>query len=87
MHLVQDRVSCVAVGLGAAFDFYAGAKKVSPHWIRRSGLDWLWRLLSEPRRLWRRYVFGNAIFLFRFFPLFLGRRLRGRDLSWSGAAR
>lgn len=44
------------VGIGAAFDFYAGDVKRAPGWMQRSGLEWLHRLLSEPRRLWRRYL-------------------------------
>jgi N-acetylglucosaminyldiphosphoundecaprenol N-acetyl-beta-D-mannosaminyltransferase len=46
----------VMVGVGAAFDFLAGVKSQAPHWIQRSGLEWLYRLLTEPRRLWRRYL-------------------------------
>ncbi|WP_128644581.1 WecB/TagA/CpsF family glycosyltransferase [Rhodococcus sp. BS-15] len=51
------------VGVGAAFDFYAGTVREAPEWVQRVGLEWLFRLLSEPRRLWRRYLFGNIIFL------------------------
>jgi N-acetylglucosaminyldiphosphoundecaprenol N-acetyl-beta-D-mannosaminyltransferase len=53
----------VAVAVGAAFDFIAGTKRQAPRWMRRIGLEWLFRLCCEPRRLWRRYVFGNARFL------------------------
>ncbi|MDQ0602066.1 N-acetylglucosaminyldiphosphoundecaprenol N-acetyl-beta-D-mannosaminyltransferase [Streptomyces canus] len=53
----------VAVAVGAAFDFIAGTKRQAPPWIQRNGLEWLFRLGSEPRRLWRRYVFGNARFV------------------------
>ncbi|MGW1882566.1 WecB/TagA/CpsF family glycosyltransferase [Streptomyces sp. NPDC001970] len=53
----------VAVAVGAAFDFIAGHKRQAPPWMRRSGLEWLFRLASEPRRLWRRYLFGNARFI------------------------
>jgi N-acetylglucosaminyldiphosphoundecaprenol N-acetyl-beta-D-mannosaminyltransferase len=45
----------VLIGVGAAFDFLAGIKTQAPRWMRRSGLEWLFRLLQEPRRLWRRY--------------------------------
>jgi N-acetylglucosaminyldiphosphoundecaprenol N-acetyl-beta-D-mannosaminyltransferase len=48
--------SPVLVGVGAAFDFLSGAKKQAPRWIQRNGLEWLFRLASEPRRLWRRYI-------------------------------
>jgi N-acetylglucosaminyldiphosphoundecaprenol N-acetyl-beta-D-mannosaminyltransferase len=45
----------VLVGVGAAFDFLSGTKKQAPRWIQRSGLEWLFRFISEPRRLWPRY--------------------------------
>ncbi|MFJ7178090.1 WecB/TagA/CpsF family glycosyltransferase [Streptomyces massasporeus] len=53
----------VAVAVGAAFDFIAGTKRQAPLWMQHNGLEWLFRLGCEPRRLWRRYVFGNARFL------------------------
>ena len=46
----------VLLGVGAAFDFHAGAVRRAPVWMQRSGLEWLFRLVSEPRRLWRRYL-------------------------------
>lgn len=52
-----------AVAVGAAFDFAGGALRVAPKWMQRAGLEWLFRLASEPRRLWRRYLFGNARFV------------------------
>ena len=48
----------VMIGVGAAFDFLAGTKRQAPRWMQRSGLEWLFRLCSEPRRLWRRYAYG-----------------------------
>lgn len=54
----------VIVGVGAAFDFLAGIKKQAPKWMQRSGLEWLFRLCSEPNRLWRRYLIGNSKFIF-----------------------
>ena len=47
----------VIVGVGAAFDFLAGTKRQAPLWMQRNGLEWLFRLCSEPRRLWRRYAY------------------------------
>lgn len=58
------RLPVVAIAIGAAFDFAAGSAREAPHWMRSVGLEWLFRLASEPRRLWRRYLFGNARFLF-----------------------
>jgi len=53
----------VAIAVGAAFDFVAGSVKESPRWISKLGFEWVYRLAMEPRRLWRRYLFGNARFL------------------------
>jgi N-acetylglucosaminyldiphosphoundecaprenol N-acetyl-beta-D-mannosaminyltransferase len=52
-----------AMAVGAAFDFLAGTKKQAPVWMQRSGTEWAFRLASEPRRLGRRYVWGNSVFL------------------------
>lgn len=52
-----------AVAVGAAFDFTAGTLRVAPLWMQRAGLEWVFRLASEPRRLWRRYLFGNLRFV------------------------
>lgn len=51
------------VCVGAAFDFLSGRKPRAPIWMRRAGLEWLFRLISEPGRLWKRYLAGNAVFL------------------------
>ncbi len=53
----------VMVGVGAAFDLNAGCVRQAPRWMRESGLEWLWRLLQEPRRLWRRYLVQGAEFV------------------------
>ncbi len=54
----------VMVGVGAAFDFVAGIKPQAPLWMQHSGLEWLFRLLTEPKRLWRRYLIGNTKFIY-----------------------
>ncbi len=51
------------IGVGAAFDFHTGRLHESPRWIKRAGLQWLHRLMQDPRRLWKRYLFNNAKFL------------------------
>jgi N-acetylglucosaminyldiphosphoundecaprenol N-acetyl-beta-D-mannosaminyltransferase len=53
----------VLIAIGAAFDFHAGRVKQAPRWMQRSGLEWLYRLCQEPRRLWRRYLTYNPLFL------------------------
>jgi N-acetylglucosaminyldiphosphoundecaprenol N-acetyl-beta-D-mannosaminyltransferase len=58
------RVHAAAMlGVGAAFDFHAGAKPRAPRWMQRSGTEWIFRLASEPRRLGHRYVIDNGLFL------------------------
>jgi N-acetylglucosaminyldiphosphoundecaprenol N-acetyl-beta-D-mannosaminyltransferase len=53
----------VMIGVGAAFDFLAGTKPAAPRWMSKMGLEWLFRLASEPRRLWKRYLIGNSKFV------------------------
>jgi N-acetylglucosaminyldiphosphoundecaprenol N-acetyl-beta-D-mannosaminyltransferase len=55
----------IFAGVGAAFDFHAGRVRQAPRWMQRSGLEWLFRLCCEPRRLWKRYLKNNPLFLFR----------------------
>ncbi len=59
----RGRVNAVMLGVGAAFDFYAGTVNRAPEWMQRHGLEWLHRLLSEPRRLWKRYLTTNTLFV------------------------
>jgi N-acetylglucosaminyldiphosphoundecaprenol N-acetyl-beta-D-mannosaminyltransferase len=60
-----DRLTApVLIGVGAAFDFHAGLKKQAPRWMQRGGLEWLFRLVSEPGRLWKRYLINNPKFVF-----------------------
>jgi exopolysaccharide biosynthesis WecB/TagA/CpsF family protein len=53
------------MGVGGLFDFYSGRISRAPVWMREVGLEWVWRLLQEPGRMWRRYVIGNPLFLYR----------------------
>jgi len=53
----------VMIGVGAAFDFHSGLKKQAPRWIQRSGFEWLYRFMTEPRRLGKRYLVNNPLFL------------------------
>jgi len=57
-------IDAVMIGVGAAFDFHAGIKRQAPSWIMAIGLEWLFRLCNEPRRLWKRYLFNNPLYLF-----------------------
>lgn len=67
----RGAVNGVMLGVGAAFDFLAGVKREAPIWMQRAGLEWCFRLASEPRRLWRRYAYHNP----RFVALLLGQYL------------
>lgn len=51
-----DKLHCVMIGVGAAFDFFSGRMSHAPRWMQKSGLEWLFRLASDPRRLWKRYL-------------------------------
>ncbi len=64
--------AAVTIGVGAAFDINAGIKKQAPRWMREHGLEWLFRLLQEPRRLWRRYLVQGSQFVIYLVLDFLG---------------
>lgn len=55
----------VCIGVGGLFDFYSGRIPRAPLWMREIGLEWFWRLLQEPTRMWKRYLIGNPLFLYR----------------------
>lgn len=59
----RGRINAVMIGVGAAFDYHAGTIVRAPLWMQNSGLEWLHRLASEPRRLWKRYFVTNSLFL------------------------
>ncbi len=63
MHAHRGRVNAVMLGVGAAFDFHAGTVSRAPAWMRDHGLEWLHRLISEPGRLWKRYLVTNTLFV------------------------
>jgi N-acetylglucosaminyldiphosphoundecaprenol N-acetyl-beta-D-mannosaminyltransferase len=62
MQAHRAHLDAVLVGVGQAFGIAAGIVPEAPAWMRRSGLEWLFRLASEPRRLWRRYLVTNTLF-------------------------
>ncbi len=69
----KGRILAPMVGVGAAFDFLAGLKRQAPRWMQDAGLEWCFRLLSEPRRLWRRYAYHNPRFVALLAAQLLGR--------------
>jgi len=68
----KDRIPAVMIGVGAAFDFHSGRVKQAPAWMQRIGMEWFFRLLMEPRRLWKRYLKHNPRFVFYFLLQLLG---------------
>jgi N-acetylglucosaminyldiphosphoundecaprenol N-acetyl-beta-D-mannosaminyltransferase len=63
MAVHKGRIPAVMLGVGAAFDFHTGQARQAPRWAQRVGLEWVFRLLLEPRRLWRRYAKHNPRFV------------------------
>ena len=59
----RDLVPATLIAIGAAFDFHAGTKRQAPRVVQRFGFEWLFRLITEPRRLWKRYLIGNGRFV------------------------
>lgn len=77
MYENRDRLkNCVIIGVGAAFDYFAGNIKRAPRWMQNFGLEWLFRLIQEPRRLWRRYLV-----LYPRFPLLLMKEFLSKKMA------
>ena len=80
--MAENRVRLAApvlIGVGAAFNFHSGMVPQAPDWMQSRGLEWLFRLVQEPRRLWRRYLVGNPLFVGKLLVQRLG--LRNYDLD------
>lgn len=85
MHDATENLPGVTlVGVGAAFDWYAGNVRRAPEWMQKAGLEWLYRLLGDPRRLWRRYVFNNPHFLLLLAARWIKNRVGGRARRGAG---
>ena len=63
-HWKELHIDCHVGTIGAVFDFYAGTVKRAPLWWQEHSMEWLYRLIKEPRRLWRRYIIGNLLFVY-----------------------
>ncbi|MCM3127712.1 WecB/TagA/CpsF family glycosyltransferase [Paenibacillus provencensis] len=62
----RDKVKGVMIGVGAAFDFYIGKVKRPPAIFQKMGMEWFFRLIHEPKRLWKRYAYNNPVYIFKF---------------------
>ena len=72
-HWAQLRIHCHVGTVGAVFDFYAGTMQRAPGWWQEHSLEWAYRLLKEPRRMWRRYLIGNPLFAWNIIKEYLCR--------------
>ena len=77
----RNSIHAVMIGVGAAFDYHAGAVQRAPLWMQRNGLEWLHRLCSEPRRLWKRYLVTNILFIIGAGWQLLQRAFKNKALS------
>lgn len=79
LHDNQEKLKSVnfTMGVGGTFDIIAGLTKRAPKWLQDSGMEWFVRLMQEPRRMWKRYLVGNSMFIL----LVLKAKLRGRSLN------
>jgi N-acetylglucosaminyldiphosphoundecaprenol N-acetyl-beta-D-mannosaminyltransferase len=77
----RDKIPAVMLGVGAAFDFIAGSKAQAPRWVMRIGMEWFFRLVTEPRRLWKRYLKNNPRFVVLFACQLLGFKVGRRDVA------
>jgi len=73
MYEHKNIINSIMVGVGAAFDYHAGNIKRAPKFMQNLGLEWVFRLIQEPRRLWRRYFHSNSKFLFLIFKEILSK--------------
>ncbi len=81
----RPRLDCAAIlAVGAAFNFHAGHVRQSPRWMMKNGLEWLFRLWVEPKRLWRRYIIGNPRFVFQTFKQVIRARGIRKRMTVSG---
>jgi N-acetylglucosaminyldiphosphoundecaprenol N-acetyl-beta-D-mannosaminyltransferase len=88
MHEMRSRLTPpLLVGVGAAFDFHAGLVSQAPAWMQRNGLEWVYRLSREPRRLWRRYARYNPLFVAGFARQYARHRrdVRARSRARDGS--
>ena len=72
-HWDELKIRCHTGTIGAVFDFFAGTVERAPEWWQRHSLEWLYRLLKEPKRMWKRYIIGNTLFLWNVGKLMMKR--------------
>jgi N-acetylglucosaminyldiphosphoundecaprenol N-acetyl-beta-D-mannosaminyltransferase len=70
----KDKINSCMIGFGGAFEVYAGVKKRAPVWMQKYSLEWLYRLLQDPKRLWKRYFYTNSLFIVLFIKQYIIHR-------------
>lgn len=78
VQFIHTKIIC---GIGAVFDFYAETKKRPPRWMIHCGLEWLGRLIAEPKRLWKRYLVYNAVFIYEILQVYFRARFNPQDIK------
>ncbi len=73
----------ITLGVGGLFDFYSYRISRAPLWLRQIGMEWIWRLIQEPKRMWRRYIIGNPLFVYRSLTQAIAQQLRGNTAPTS----
>lgn len=67
----KGKINCCMIGLGGALEVYAGVKSRAPQWMQNNSLEWLYRLIQDPKRLWKRYLYTNNLFILLFIKQFI----------------
>lgn len=73
----KSQLSAVLMGVGAAFDFHSGHAKHAPNWMQKIGMEWFYRLVHNPKRLWKRYLYTNSYFLILIVKGFFKKNFKG----------
>jgi exopolysaccharide biosynthesis WecB/TagA/CpsF family protein len=71
----------IILGVGGLFDFYSERIARAPMWMRQIGMEWIFRLIQEPKRMWRRYIIGNPLFIYR---VYRWKKTRKKDIHSEG---
>jgi len=80
----HEHINAVLIGVGAAFDYHAGTRRRAPAWLQEHGLEWLYRLAAEPRRLMRRYLVTNTLFMVGISLQLMQEKLASKSQRWHG---
>jgi len=72
----KGKIDSCMIGLGGALEVYAGVKNRAPQWMQNNSLEWLYRLIQDPKRLWKRYLYTNTLFIVLFIKQFIKEKLK-----------